>query len=218
MSTSVNLVPLDCLHARVRSKRRNTWTVLTLGAGVFVLSVWLVSGTASNAVNRVGQHLGETRARQSVLDGELANANASRTALIERLGLLSGLQQEQPWAGRLAVLAARIPPGVVLTHVTAGDQVPRSPAAQPLASLVRPAAAGERDASVAAGSRQRGQSLAVQLSGVAVDHDELARLIEALRGSEGWGQVKLIRAARQPFLNGLAVGFQLQCERRGPTP
>ena len=54
MSTSVNLVPLDCLHARVRSKRRNTWTILTLGAGVFVLSVWLVSGTASTAVNRQG--------------------------------------------------------------------------------------------------------------------------------------------------------------------
>lgn len=222
MSTSVNLVPLDCLHARARSKRRNAWTLLTLGAGVFVLSVWLVSGTASNAVNRAGRRLGEAQKRQVALNRELANARATRTALIDQLGLLSGLQQEQPWARRLAVLAAEIPPGVVLTHVTADAQAARLPGnAQPLAPPARPAPAAERDTSAAVSGpagRQQGQSLAVQLSGVARDHDELARLIETLRGSEGWGQVELIRAARRPFLNGLGVTFQLQCEGREAAP
>jgi Tfp pilus assembly protein PilN len=214
MSTSVNLVPLVCLHARARAKRRNTWTFLTLGAGVFVLSVWLVSGTASSAVKRASRRLGEVQARQLTLNHELADATGARTALIDQLRLLSDMQQEQPWARRLAVLAAGIPPGVVLTQVTVNAQALRSPAARP-----KPAAERNTSAAVAdpAGRRQS-QPLTVQVSGVAVDHDELARLIETLRRSEGWGQVELTRADRRPFLNGLAVAFQLQCESREATP
>jgi len=219
MSASVNLVPLDCLHARVRSRRRNAWTLLTLGAGVFVLSVWLVSGTASNAVKRAGQRLGEAQTRQTDLNRELANTTAARAALIDQLRLLSGLQREQPWARRLAVLAADIPPGVVLTQVTADVRAPRSTAnAEPLAPPARPAPAAQRDAGAAVAARRQSQPLTVQLSGVAVDHDELAGLIETLRCIEGWGQVELTRAARRPFLNGLAVAFQLQCESREATP
>ncbi len=209
MSTSVNLVPLVCLHARARAKRRNTWTFLTLGAGVFVLSVWLVSGTASSAVNSASRRLGEAQARQLALNHELADATGARTALIDQLRLLSDLQQEQPWARRLAVLAAEIPPGVVLTQVTVDARALRSPASS------------ERNTSAAVAGpagRRQSQPLTVQLSGVAVDHDELARLIETLRRSEGWGQVELTRADRRPFLNGLAVAFQLQCESREATP
>ncbi len=222
MSTSVNLVPLVCLHARARAKRRNTWTFLTLGAGVFVLSVWLVSGTASSAVNRASRRLGEAQARQLALNHELADATGARTALIDQLRLLSDMQQEQPWARRLAVLAAEIPPGVVLTQVTVDAQALRSPASSERRSPpARPAPAAERNTSPAVAGpagRRQSQPLTVQLSGVAVDHDELARLIETLRRSEGWGQVELIRADRRPFLNGLAVAFQLQCESREATP
>jgi Tfp pilus assembly protein PilN len=221
MNCSVNLVPLDCLHARARGKRRNGWAIVTLGAAAFLLTVWIVSGTASRAVERVGQRLADAQARQLALNRELADTHQRRAQLVDRLRLLCGLQQPQPWPQRLTTLVRESPPGIVLTEVIAANRDPRlrGKSFRP-PQLRSPAGAGRREARLPPARAERGTAAArpdasgwhgldVQLAGVATTHDELTRLIQALQHNEGWSHMELTRAGRQPFLNGLAVGFEI---------
>lgn len=213
MICAVNLLPESCHAARHRLVRRNAWSVVVLCAGVLVFGTWIALRATDRSVHRLNREHESLQAKQSELDRQLTLAIRSRNELAQRARALTALRQELALPQQLLTLAREAPEGVVLMEiqslVQAGD---RSLASPPTTSP----RAGSGTAGAQALQRPGGRGPeppVVQMTGYAVDHDQLTRLIEALQRIEHWEQIELLRVNREPYLGGMALAFRLECRQ-----
>jgi hypothetical protein len=212
MICTVNLLPESCRNAQRRALRRNAWFGVGLVAGVLVVGAWIALHASDRAILRFRRELAGLQARQSDLDRRLTLALQRRNRLADRGRALAALQQEEHFPGQLLNLSRLAPDGVVLTEIVA----------RPPGAGWAPAGRGaeaQRGVGPGATARSAGQDpLAVQMRGFAIDHDELERLIEALQQIPHWENVKLLRAAREPYQTGMALAFSLECRPEESEP
>lgn len=208
MTATLDLLPESCHSARRRMVRRNAWTVVVTIAGLLLAGAWLALRVSDRVIEQSNRELGAVQVRQSELDRQLTLATVARNDLAERGRVLSTLRQEQLLPEQLLALSAQAPDGVVLTEIGA------EPALGPRRRSRRQAGASRVGAVEATGDgpRQESSSLAVRMRGYAVDHNELTRLIDVLQRVPQWERVELLRAAREPYRDGEALGFQLECQ------
>lgn len=214
MTCAVNLLPESCRNARHRAVRRTVWTVATTTAGALVVCAWVVGQATDQALARRQAELKTVQSRQSELDHQLMLATITRNDLARQARALLSLRQEQVFPQQLLDLSSRAPEGIVLTEISAEARrrTQRSP------SHRAPPSGPSED------STQHGQvrlARLIHLSGFAVEHSQLTRLIDVLQSAEHgqrWGEVELLRAAREPFGGRPALAFQLECRRAEGLP
>jgi hypothetical protein len=217
MTCAVNLLPECCHHAQRRAVRRNAWTVVATAGCVLLLCAWVASSATSSELARLDGELGAVYVRQSELDRQLALATIMRNQLIQRGRALLALQQQQAVPEQLLTLSSRAPAGVILTEIRAAPAAEKERAARhrPASSPVPSAKTGAEDL------REGSPALVVHICGYALEHDDLTRLIDVLQSAEDgwrWRQVELLRAAREPYRNGEALAFQLECQQPEGAP
>jgi hypothetical protein len=229
MTCAVNLLPESCHNARQRAIRRNAWTGIVIAAALLVLGSWPAVRATNRSISRLSGELGSVQAKQSELERQSLRAAIVRSNLLAQGRALTALRQSHPLSARLLQLTELTPSGVVFTEIQGVapqrelEPAPARPAPQMPAKTANPSAslrAGKQAPpklqTVLAG--QDKAPLVVQMTGFAVDHDELTRLIDALEKVPQWGQVKLVRATREPYGNGIALAFQLECRQTEPQP
>ncbi|GAF79460.1 unnamed protein product, partial [marine sediment metagenome] len=197
---------------------------LALTAGVAVATSWLVLRATDQAVDRLTRQFAAAQTRRSELDRQLILATKIRNDLAGRGRALSALRQAHPLPAHLLALTRQAPDGVVFTELRgqpAGDsrqpvQFRAKTARLPPANTPNQEAAAPAE-SIAATS-ERPPPLVVQMSGYAVDHDELMRLISALQRLPLWEQVVLLSATREPNDNGEVLAFRLECLQLASGP
>jgi len=208
LTYALDLLPHSCHSARRRTVRRNAWTVLVTIAGLLLVGAWLVLRVSDRVIERSNRDLAAVQVRQSELDRQLTLATMVRNNFAERARVLCTLRQEQLLPQQWLTLTQQLPDGVVFTEISA----------EPLRGLRRPsrpragAASTNPPESTANAPPQQPASLLIRLRGYAVDHNELTRLIDVLQRVPRWEQVELLRAAREPYADGEALAFQLECQ------
>ena len=216
---SVNLLPESCHNARQRAVRRNRWTVTVLSAALLVVGAWIALGATHQAILGLHRQLVTEQARHAELDRRLLLATRNRDSLVQRANALVGLRQQQcdrPFLPeQLVSLAQLAPEGVVFEEisgapVTHPNEGPARPTHPPGAN---PDAPTPQSPGPVLAVQIKPEALVVRLSGFALDHQQLARLIEALRHVPQWDDVELLRAAREPYLQSEALAFRLECRR-----
>jgi hypothetical protein len=221
---AVNLLPEACHNARRRAVRRNGWTVVGLTAGLLVVGAWIALGATNHVILGLHRQLVAEEAKHAELDRQLMVATTHRDQLVKRAQALAALRQQHYDCPRipeqLLALARLAPDGVVFTDIS-GTRTSRN--AEGPAPSARPRSAtpvtGSPAAEPAKAARARpgAEPLSVRLSGYALDHQQLARLIEALRQVPQWEEPELLRAAREPYHRSEALAFRIECRQTGQT-
>ncbi len=213
MSCAVNLLPESCHNARRRARRRNAWSVAVVSAGLLVVGTWVAFRATDRTLLWLNRQLASAQSKQCELDRQLTLATRLRNDLTRRARTLAALRQEHLLPEQLLTLTRQAPAGVVFTEITAHPATGARTAARPGSRAFRavgsrwspPRSTVSHDQSAANGP------LIVQMSGYAVDHDQLTRLIGVLQRVPQWEQVELLGAAREPYRTGTALAFQLEC-------
>jgi hypothetical protein len=215
MSYAVNLLPESCHNACRRTLRRNAWTVTLLSVGLLLIGTWVALGATNRTIRRLNHEFANVQIRQSELDRQLTLAIKLRNALAQRARTLAALRQEQPLPEQLLVLTRQAPRGVVFTEIlTRPVGSARTSSRSPSRAFPGPPSRASRPEPLKATPNDlppSGGPLVVQMSGYAVDQDELTRLIDILQRVPQWERVELLRAAREPYRTGVALAFQLEC-------
>lgn len=201
----VNLVPVDRLRSSSRRRRRNAWAVAVALGAVCAVIPGIARLRTERAVALLHAKLTEVLSQQIDLNRRLTAARGERTDRAEELKGLLALRRRTDWSGWLAHLSERAPEGVVLTEFLADPSVQ-------LAVRARNSALGGRTQKPADGNNT---AVIARLAGFAQDHEELAKLMKALENVPDCGGVELTNATRQPYRNGFAVAFQLECQIGG---
>lgn len=207
MTCSVNLVPTQRLHARARSRRRRTWFGVWTGIGVVIVAGWAVQGIAGTALRHLSADVRKQTAQRTAAQRQLMTASAQRAELLEQLETLAAARRAQPWPARLTVLAREAPDGVFLTGIRVGME-----------EVARDAGRAGRQPPQPAANEIESVTQPVRLAGYALDHAALLQLVNTLQAQTGWQQVELVRATREPFRNGQAVAFELDCRASEDVP
>jgi hypothetical protein len=211
MSVTINLVPLPQLQARRRRQRCNAWITLCSAAGVLCATAGAVRSVATDSLAKLTGQLGAIEKQQQDLRVRLLADSARRTELVQQLETAAGARRPQPWAGRLVHLAREAPEGVFLTSLTATPAPAVSAAAPP-----PPPGAAKSDVKTAPPATAPLQ--AVRLQGYALDHGALLQLYGTLERLAGFEDVALVRATQEPFRNGMALAFELECRAHEGRP
>ena len=214
MTCAVNLLPESCHNARRRAVRRSVWVVVATAASMLLVCAWVMGRATNYALLRLERELDSVQVRQSELGRQLTLATVTRNDLARRARALLALRQEQAVPEQLLTLTSRAPNGVVLTEIRA------APAAETGRSARSRAAAPSAEIG-AEGPHEKPPSLLVHMSGYALEHDELTRLIDILQSADvgrRWEQVELLRAAREPYRGDEALAFRLECRQAEGAP
>lgn len=198
MRCAVNLLPISCRHAHTRAARRRVWTAACAMMAAALIGIWGVLGASDAAVDRARQRLLASQMAHTDIERQLAVAAGRRTELLERARTLAALERAHPLPGDVAVLSAAAPEGIVLTEL-----IVRNGSAAP-AGRQPPSARPTSDA-----------PFTLEMSGFAVSHEEVTRLIAAVRAAGAFGEIELIQASREPLHDAEVIAFKLGC-RVGP--
>jgi Tfp pilus assembly protein PilN len=204
---ALDLLPESCHSTRRRLARRNAWSVVLTFAGLLLAGAWLVLRVSDHVIDRSNRELAAIQIRQSELDRQLTLATMARNDLAERARVLSTLRQEQLLPQQLLTLSQQLPDGVVFTEIAAEPAL-RPGRFSPYRPAAPPANAPETTAN---DPSPQPVPLLVRLRGYAVEHNDLTRLIDVLQRVPRWEHVELLRAAREPYGDGEALAFQLEC-------
>jgi len=122
-----------------------------------------------------------------------------------QIALAERLSRKHRWSELFAALSECVPETAVLTRLET-DPPTASVVSGPIVPVRGPGVTAEdegKQASVARG---------LVISGVAVDHDSVARFLKNLNNRGQVGQCTLESALRQPFLNGEGVWFTIRTQ------
>lgn len=194
---SLNLVPVDCLESWARRRRVTFWTSVCLIATVATIVAAGQCWNSGRSIARLESHVAETLARQSDLERSLVLAGGQHDALLARAEAVASLQQPHDLPDQLTTLSNVAPDGVVFARI----DVRAAPSQIKPRMDVNPANSGPSAASVTT----------TEMTGYAVSHQELDRLINVIHTIPQWRQVRLLRAASEPYLTGQAIAFHLVC-------
>jgi Tfp pilus assembly protein PilN len=174
-----------------------------------VLGAWLVRSAVADGFGRLQARVEELEGQRFVLESQMQAAGNEQRRLVEAVRALDRLRPEQPWPARLAKLAATAPEGIVLSELAVEGRRLEARAGNPA-----PATA-ERQAPTPRREAAGGQD--VRIRGMALDHGDVARLVDALRGVPDWSQVEIVNALRQGAGQGRAVAFELRATITGSS-
>jgi hypothetical protein len=213
MNRAVNLLPESCHNARRRARRRNVWTIFTLSAGLLVIGAWVALCATDRTLSDLNGQFAIAECKQAELERRLTLATKLRDDLVQRARTLAALRQEQPLPAQLLMLTRQAPTGVVFTEISAVTAASGRSAARPFSTRARVVRHGQSGSHPAPphGPSVTSEPLVVRMSGYAVDHDQLARLIHVLQRVPQWERVELLAAAREPYRTGMALAFELEC-------
>ena len=206
----LNLVPADCLENAVRRRRLSLWMSASAIAVVVIAVAGIQRWTASRAITQLQARLATARAREVDLDRALVLANKTHGVLLKHAAAVAALPQNHGLAAQLAELSRNAPPGVVFTRITfqrppEGQTPPRT----------RPAARHTRKPPKAV---HTSPGPVISMAGYAADRQELETLLQVIGAVPRWRQVRLLRAAQEPYLSTQAIAFELTCSTPEDRP
>ena len=192
---SVNLVPSARREAQVRSARIRFWFLTCAVYGFGWLGVLLLVGaTALNddtglrdELRQVNGLVAESESELVALRSELARSRAELTT--------SRIIGKQPdWSALLALLSTTLGDRIVLRNCK-------------LTTLHKSPSARESVSRVARGST----TIQLQLGGFGLAQQAVSEFVLRLEETSLFRQVKLLDTRREPFLDGDAIAFHVEC-------
>ena len=202
---SVNLVPSARREAQVRSARIRFWfmTCVTYGLGWLAAFV-LVGATALNDDTGLGDELrqvnslvAESESELSALRGKLAQSRAELTT-----SLTIGRQPD--WSALLALLSTTLGDRIVLRNCKL-TTLHKSPDAR------GPVTASTIEDRSVTGVARESTTIQLQLDGFALAQRAVSEFVLRLEETSLFRQVKLLDTRREPFLDGNAIAFHIEC-------
>lgn len=205
MTVKVNFLPRAYRLRCRRSHRIRRWVVVCA-------AVLVGQGLSAHFLRIMASDVRETRLRLVLMEKDvqemnvqLARLSAQQRDLSRRAQLVDRLGRKHHWSEVLRELAGHLPSTVMLTDLQTDP--PKGQAAQTVTATgarslgPRPVEAPRSDQGVATG---------FLLSGVATDHESIARFMRALNAEERWGRCQLEATSRKPFMDGEAVSFTIR--------
>jgi Tfp pilus assembly protein PilN len=195
----VNLIPRHRMERRARRGRVFVWCVIGAIYAAALLGACVVAGMAAGKdtsalrgdLDHLGKLLAESESRHKTIHRAL-DQNATRLASAREVS------DHPDWSLLLAAVADQLGDDVVLQniHVTARPDG-RAAMAPRVAGPASP------------------EAMAMELRGYAGTQPAVSALLVRLQDMGLFTDVKLVRSAREPFLTGSAVAFQVHCTISG---
>ena len=192
---SVNLVPSARREAQVRSARIRFWFMTCAIYGLGWLGVLvLVGATALNddtglldELRQVNGLVAESESELAALRGELVRSRAELTT-----SLTIGKQPD--WSALLALLSTTLGDRIILRNCKL-TTLHKSPGArEPVTGVARESTA-----------------IQLQLGGLGLAQQAVSEFVLRLEETSLFRQVKLLDTRREPFLDGDAIAFHIEC-------
>ena len=192
---SVNLVPSARREAQVRSARLRFWFMTCAIYGLGWLGVLvLVGATALNddtglrdELHQVNGLVAQSESELAALRGELARSRAELAT-----SLTIGKQPD--WSALLALLSTTLGDRIILRDckLTTLHKLPG--ARRPVTGVAR-----------------ESTTIQLQLSGLGMVQQAVSEFVLRLEETSLFRQVKLLDTRREPFLDGDAIAFHIEC-------
>ena len=192
---SVNLVPSARREAQVRSARIRFWFMTCAIYGLGWLGVLvLVGATALNddtglrdELRQVNGLVAESESELAALRGELARSRAELAT-----SLTIGKQPD--WSALLALLSTTLGDRIILRDCKL-TTLHKSPGARgPVTGVAR-----------------ESTTIQLQLGGLGMAQQAVSEFVLRLEETSMFRQVKLLDTRREPFLDGDAIAFHVEC-------
>ncbi len=192
---SVNLVPSARREAQVRSARIRFWFMTCAIYGLGWLGVLvLVGATALNddtglrdELRQVNGLVAESESELAALRGELARSRAELAT-----SLTIGKQPD--WSALLALLSTTLGDRIILRDCKL-TTLHKSPGARGSVT----------------GVARESTTIQLQLGGLGMAQQAVSEFVLRLEESSLFRQVKLLDTRREPFLDGDAIAFHVEC-------
>ena len=192
---SVNLVPAARREAQVRSARIRFWFMTCAIYGLGWLAVFvLVGATALNndtalrdELHQVNGLVAESKSELAALRDELARSRAELAT-----SLTIGKQPD--WSALLALLSTTLGDRIILRDCKL-TTLHKSPGARgPVTGVAR-----------------ESTTIQLQLGGLGMAQQAVSEFVLRLEETSMFRQVKLLDTRREPFLDGDAIAFHVEC-------
>ncbi len=201
----VNLVPSARREARLRSTRIRFWFMTCVIYGLGWLGVLvLVGATALNddagprdELRQVNALVAESESELAALRGELTRSRAELTT-----SLTIGKQPD--WSALLALLSTTLGDRIILRNCKL-TTLHKSPGAR------GPATASTVEDRSVTGVAREFTTIELQLGGLGLAQQTVSEFVLRLEETSLFQQVKLLDTRREPFLDGNAIAFHIEC-------
>jgi len=205
MTVSVNLLPASYRRRRERMRRVGLWALVLLAAVTAEAGAWLVLRGREQAVRQLYSGTESLRRRSASLRQQLARAEATRGYLERRLALVASMKGRLVWSRILERLAATVPEGIMLTKLATIPTAPAAASPPSPVSLLQALGADKKPPPETDNDDPEG----LVMTGLATDHQELARLIGMLNTCGLFSRVQLVHAGSlAPSRGARAAGFE----------
>jgi Tfp pilus assembly protein PilN len=173
-------------------RRLRSWAGGLLAYGLALALGYLLCGRyvnlnsrdLSNEMLTAGIEVNSAKKVLSAVDEEWASTG-------QQLRAVNSIGRQPDWSGMLALLSENLPDSAVLNHCRMHMGEPSSKTGKP---------AGEEPAKVS-----------LQLAGLAKAQSDVSDYVLRLERTGVFDKVRLIKQVRQPFLDGTATAFSLEC-------
>ncbi len=192
---SVNLVPSARREAQVRSARIRFWFMACAVYGLGWLGVLVLVGATPlnddrglrDELRQVNGLVEESESELAALRSELAQSRAELTT-----SLTIGKQPD--WSALLALLSTTLGDRIVLRNCKL-TTLHKSPSARGSAT----------------GVARESTTIQLQLGGLGLAQQAVSEFVLRLEETSLFRQVKLLDTRREPFLDGDAIAFHIEC-------
>ncbi len=198
MNARVNLLPPELQRRRRQRHRRRLWTTLCAGMIAVQVGAFLVADVRAREVRL-------QKMRADRLTASLTQESTERDALRAKAETIAGelrtaerFREKHHWSRWFASLGLIVPSQVVLTEVK-----------------TEPArfAAGTALVSAGTGPKMDDPGIRIiRISGAAMEHQGLIRLLEEMNGTRVFQSVTLEQARRERVDGREAIAFTLVCQ------
>jgi Tfp pilus assembly protein PilN len=205
MSTNViDLLPDSFIQER-RRRRLRAIQIVAASAAMVVAIAW--AGLAYRQFSALGQQIrqAESEANAARLEAQALSMTKVETARLQ--GILSrreALELPAPASAVMALVAQLLPESVVLTR--ASMDVPRPVLEQAAAASPR------RSRRASSSAPQAPESIKMELEGVAVSDQDVARLVGDLSAHGLFSNVKLAKSRQMTVAGNARYGFEVALE------
>lgn len=196
---AVNFIPSHRLQAKRRRVCLRRWTVFCIAHALHLIIVVLCarfimmggSNTVQAALSQITQEIAESQ--NAVTATNLKLAEARQTLAANR-----AVAQHPDWSLLLVLLADTLGDQVVLRNCQIDPKAPKQ------------SAAGEQQTATAPAKPTN--EYVLQLSGLGRSQEVVSQFVLRLEQTGLFDRVALVNTVREPFLNGQAFGFSVECK------
>lgn len=196
---SVNLVPKQRQKARCMNARLQFWMGSCGGYALLWLSAFiLIRLLGIGGPDALGSDLEKITSRAKEVESDLAQLRSDLGRSSAELAASQKIGSQPDWSVLLSLLSATLGDSIVLRDCQLiTDQASDSPSAKVRAST--------KNSDTDLGTVQ------LKIGGLGLSQQAVSEYVLRLERLEVFSQVKLIETRREPFLDGQAIAFHLQC-------